>query len=238
MPSFLLNVILLFSNPDICSADVRVRKVEVKHDQIVTVKTSVGIATIIQVPDRPNSLVVGNPSGFKVEYLDQAITIKPNYSGARSNLYIYTDYRRFNIQLVTTAESVADYVVYLENPNEKLKSSPIKWTQFRNHLKNESLIFETKRFAKMRDGMLIIEFQVLSEASETFKPEWLWLTQKGVTRPIHNIALTGSKLKPNETIHGVMQVLREDISSSDSLKIELRRKKSTFLTIPKVSSWK
>src|SRR5690606_17824343 len=96
-------------------ASGRVRKVEVKPDQIVTVRTAIGIATIIQVPERPNSIVVGDQSAFKVEYLDQAITIKPLHGSAKSNLYIYTDYRRFNVQLVTTSEPAADYVVYLEN---------------------------------------------------------------------------------------------------------------------------
>jgi type IV secretory pathway VirB9-like protein len=71
-------------------ASERVRKIEVKPDQIVTVRTAIGIATIIQVPERPNSIVVGDQAGFKVEYLDQAITIKPLHSGARSNLYTNT----------------------------------------------------------------------------------------------------------------------------------------------------
>jgi type IV secretory pathway VirB9-like protein len=97
----------------------RVRTVEIKKDQIVTVRTALGVATIIQVPDRPTSLVVGDQTAFKVEYLDQAITIKPLHGGARSNLYIYTDYRRFNVQLMTTTEVSADYVVYLESQNAK-----------------------------------------------------------------------------------------------------------------------
>lgn len=73
------------------SASERVRRVPILGDQIVTVRTSIGIATIIQVPDRPNSVVVGDQDAFKVEYLDQAITIKPLSSRAKSNLYIYTD---------------------------------------------------------------------------------------------------------------------------------------------------
>jgi hypothetical protein len=45
-------------------ANQRVRRVAVQGDQIVTVKTSLGIATIIQVPDRPNSVVVGDQDSF------------------------------------------------------------------------------------------------------------------------------------------------------------------------------
>src|SRR3990167_893132 len=98
------------------NAGERVRRVPVQGDQIVTVRTSLGIATIIQVPDRPNSVVCGDQDAFKVEYLDQAITIKPISRGAKSNLYIYTDWKRYNVELVSGSEVAANYVVYLDNP--------------------------------------------------------------------------------------------------------------------------
>jgi len=228
--------ILIFLLP--LSTWARVRTVEVKKDQIVTVRTALGVATIIQVPDRPNSLVVGDQSAFKVEYLDQAITIKPLHGSARSNLYIYTDYRRFNVQLVSGPESVADYVVYLENPQEKVKSSAIGWRSYRNHLKNEALVLETKRLASTADGVLLIEFEVRSEVREKFRPDWLWLTQSGITRPIHSLALSGQDLGGGRSIKGVMQVLKSDASTAEALRIELRRKKTSYLTIPKGVAWK
>lgn len=219
-------------------AGERVRKVEVKADQIVTVRTAIGIATIIQVPDRPNSIVVGDQAGFKVEYLDQAITIKPLHGGARSNLYIYTDYRRFNIQLVTVAEPLADYVVYLENPKEKIKSSPLAWSNFRNQLKNDSITLATRRIAKTRDGVLLVEFEVRSEKREVFKPEWIWLTQKGTTLPIHSLALSAQELGHGRVVKGILQILRDDVSEKEPLRIEMRRKKISYLSLPKVTSWK
>ena len=111
--------ILLVTFPVASFASERVRHVAVQKDQIITVRTAIGIATIIQVPDRPNSVVVGDQNAFKVEYLDQAITIKPLHGGAKSNLYVYTDWRRYNVQLITGAESSADYVVYFDSQKEK-----------------------------------------------------------------------------------------------------------------------
>ena len=219
-------------------ANARVRTVEVKKDQIVAVRTALGVATIIQVPDRPNSLVVGDQSAFKVEYLDQAITIKPLHGSARSNLYIYTDYRRFNVQLVSGPEVTADYVVYLENPKEKTTGSKIGWRNFQNHLKNEALIVETKRLASTADGVVLIEFEVSSQKNERLQPDWLWITQNGVTRPIHNLALSGQDLEKGQSIKGVIQILRADASTSEPLRIELRRKRTSYLTIPKEVAWK
>lgn len=236
-PRIALAILMFFFVPSTW-ANTRVRTVEVKKDQIVTVRSALGVATIIQVPDRPNSLVVGDQNAFKVEYLDQAITIKPLHGNARSNLYIYTDYRRFNVQLVTTNESLADYVVYLENPQEKVKSSAIGWQNYRNHLKNESLILETKRLAKTADGVLLIEFEVRSETREKFRPDWLWITQEGKTRPIHNLALSAQELNPGRPVKGLIQVLRADVSTAESLRVELRRKKTSYLTIPKGVVWR
>ncbi len=228
------------------SAEARVRRVAVNGDQIVTVRTSIGIATIIQVPDRPNSVVVGDQNAFKVEYLDQAITIKPLSSGARSNLYIYTDWKRFNVELVSGGESVADYVVYLDNPKAKTplqasspqKDTGITWTNFKNTLKNESLQLNVNRLGRTKAGLLLIELTITSTKKEAFNPEWIWLSQNGVTKPIHNLFLSSLETAPQKAISGLMQLREIDLSKDVPMRLELRRKKISYLTIQKVNSWK
>lgn len=222
-------------------ADNRVRRVAVNGDQIVTVHTAMGIATIIQVPDRPNSVVVGDQDAFKVEYLDQAITIKPLMGGAKSNLYVYTDWKRYNVQLVSGHESVADYVVYLENPKEEVKSSKdsgIKWTTFKSSLKNESLSVMINRLGRTKDGVLLIEFTIRAVANDELKPEWFWITQNNVTRPIQSLFLSSLEIKPSNPASGVIQLQRDDFDSSLPVRLELRRKKTSFLTILKIGGWK
>ena len=103
--------VLLASLYACVQANAGVRYIPTKKDQIITVKTSLGIATIIQVPDRPTSVVIGDQSAFKVEYLDTAITIKPLITNARTNLYIYTDWQRYNVKLIPTKKTQADYVL-------------------------------------------------------------------------------------------------------------------------------
>lgn len=227
-------LLLTFSIP----ADARVRKVEVTQDQIVTVKTALGIATIIQVPDRPNSIVVGDQAAFKVEYLDQAITIKPLRGGANSNLYVYTDYRRFNVQLVTGAEGNADYVVYLDNPRSKPEKSTLRWIDVKGSLENEGLRLTVKRAARTRDGMLLLEFDLTSGKEQKLDPKWFWLTQGGVTRPIQNLFLSNLSVHANAPISGTLQILRSDVDENEPMRIELRRKKISFLNLPKVAAWK
>ncbi|MCM2279255.1 MAG: TrbG/VirB9 family P-type conjugative transfer protein [Oligoflexia bacterium] len=222
------------------AAPPKVRRAAIAQDQIEAVRTALGIATIIQVPDRPNSVVVGDLDAFKVEYLDQAVTIKPLHGSAKSNLYIYTDWRRYNVQLVTGPEPAADYVVYLENPKETYKEAKasLVWTPIKRSLTNETLSLEVKRLGRSRDGILLIEFIIRSTKPEVLKAEWLWLTQSGVTRPIHLLFLSSMAIKPGEIVSGVMQVLRSDVSDADPLRLELRWKKMSFLTLPKVTAWK
>ena len=225
------------------NATQRVRRVPVQGDQIVTVRTSVGIATIIQVPDRPNSVVVGDQDAFKVEYLDQAITIKPLSGGAKSNLYIYTNWKRYNVELVSGQEVVADYVVYLDNPKEKESTrsnseTGIKWTDFKNTLRNDSLQLNVKRVGRAKDGVLLVEFSISSKKKEVFKPEWLWLTQEGETRPIHNLFLSALETSPQKGISGVLQMREADLNTSEPVRLELRKAKVSYLTIQKVNLWK
>lgn len=217
------------------TAWARVRKVEVVGDQVVTVRTATNIATIIQVPDKPNSLVVGDQNSFKVEYLDRAITIKPLHSRARSNLFIYTDSRRFNVQLVTEGEAAADYVVYLEN----VRKPPVAEARatLTERLTNGSLTIEMVR-GRRAGSVVSLEFRIKSASRDVFKPEWVWITQRGATVPIHLLAFETAEIGPGRRVNGIVQIRTGDFELGSPLRLELRRKKISYLTVPKVSSWK
>jgi len=231
---------LILLAPALGFSGERVRHVECFNDQIVTVRTALGIATIIQVPDRPNSVVVGDQDKFQVEYLDQAITIKPLQGGAKSNLYVYTDYRRYNVQLVTGSETVADYVVYLENQKLKAKekSSSLNWMNYVRSTKNEELIFETKRLGRASESVLLIEFQITALKKAELKPEWIWLVQDSTVRPIQNLFLSTTNLNTGEKVQGTIQIQWKDIDPTRPMRIELRRKKTSNAILPKASQWK
>jgi hypothetical protein len=214
----------------------KVRNVEVKDDQIVTVRTSLGIATIIQVPDRPNSVVVGDQDSFKVEYLDQAITIKPLTNSARSNLYVYTDWKRYNVELVTGSQEVADYVVYLKSPKKK-KLDDLRWKKSTNFLRNGDLKLSLSRVGNFQDKLFLIEFEVKTEKDIEFRPEWIWLTQNGEQRPIWNLVLSNLSLKKGKVMKGLIQVKKSEVDGMNLLKLEVRREKVSFLTLPKVIPW-
>jgi hypothetical protein len=243
MKTIILSLVIAVSLYATALASSRVKKVELQKDQIVRVNTAVGIATIIQVPDRPNSVVVGDQDAFKVEYLDLAITIKPITPHGKSNLYIYTDYRRFNVELNSGPEASADYVVYLENPVEKEKftkkkpeGSGISWKRVNRSFKNESASFALNRIGSTRSGVVIVEFTISSTKREQINPAWFWVTQGGVTRPIQNLFLSDVKLSPGQKIQGSIQLLKADFINSEQIRIEMRRKKTTYLTLKELGA--
>ncbi len=230
--------VLLFAGSIANSFENRVRYIEVQTDQIITVKTAIGIATIIQVPDSPNSVIVGDQSAFKVEYLDKAITIKPLIGGAKSNLYIYTEWKRYNVQLVTGAEVSADYVVYLQNPKKKPDRSDIAWSKMQKKLTNGDITFEVVRIGYTSGDFLFVEFLLTSKQNEAIRPEWLWLKQAGVTKPINKLIFSSLTMKKGDFVKGVIQLAKADIDLNAPLRFEMRRKVISYLTIAKVDLWK
>ena len=220
-------------------ASERVRHVVVLKDQIVTVRTAIGIATIVQVPDHPNSVVVGDQESFKVEYLDQAITIKPLKAAAKSNLYVYTDWQRYNVQLITGTEAMADFVVYLDHPEHKPDEirTLLKWHDINRNTETEGIKVEVVKAATTPD-MLLIQFEVTANGPQKIDPSWFWISQGKSVRPINSLVLSGLDLTSTSKINGMIQIRRADFKEKEPLRFELRRKRTFFILIPQVSSWK
>ena len=113
----------------------------------------------------------------------------------------------------------------------------MKWKKFSNALSNDSLRLMVKRLGTFQGDVLLIEFELSSKSQITFKPEWMWLTQSGEIRPIHNLVFSSLSLHPGRKISGLLQVRKIDLDPTHELKIEIRRTKMSYLTLPKVGSW-
>jgi len=216
----------------------RIRTVELKKDEIVTVNTALTVATIVQVPDRPLSVVVGDSEAFKVEYLDQAITIKPLSSSARSNLYIYTEYRRFDVALVTGSERSADYVVYLKPKVLPLrKPEAINWIEVDRTFEAEGLSVSVKRVAKSK-RVALIEFGLRSKQRLRIDPAAFWLTLSSKTVPIESLTISDLEIDKGRIVSGLIEVSLEQLNPESSLRFEYRGKKASGVHLPRLKDWK
>ncbi len=249
MYSFLLMVCFLLTTfIDLIHA--RVRHVALKQDQIIVVRTALGLATIVQVPDTPTRLVIGNRSAFKVEYLDKAITIKPLSVSARTNLYIYTNHNRYNLKLISTQKHLADYVVYLKSkpeinpkPRDKLKTKMekssdilknIRWKKFKTFLNNEEIRLIVNRIGSTKNGIFIIDFTVHSIKIEKINPGWIKITQKEKPVPIYKLFFDGLVLSPQRSVSGLVLLEKKSLSTRFPIQMKFHRNRISQLTIKEI----
>jgi len=93
------------------SAAGPIRPLPLSRGELGAINCSIGYSTILQFESRPLSVVIGDQDGFKVEYTGNSVTIKPLISGARTNLFVFTEYDQFGFTLSTVSSGKADYML-------------------------------------------------------------------------------------------------------------------------------
>jgi hypothetical protein len=78
-----------------------------------------GYSTILQFDSRPTSVVLGDQDGFKVEYVGNSLTIKPVAHGGKTNMFVFTDYDRFNFRVIVGQAQLVDYVIQVKRKRTK-----------------------------------------------------------------------------------------------------------------------
>ena len=141
-------------------AIAHVKSITPRPDELLQVKTAIGIATIVQVPDTIQSAIIGDQSGFKVEYIDKAVTIKPLRPGARTNLYLITSKQRFNLTLVASRQDQADYVIYIKNKQILVQ---VKWQNFARDTKSDTIVLKITRVGVSSEGFILLEGNISSD---------------------------------------------------------------------------
>lgn len=215
------------------SAQAHVKTASLKVDELLTVRTAIGIATIVQTEGPIQSAIIGDQSGFKVEYLDRAVTIKPLRFGAKTNLYLVTEKRRYNLTLAPSTQDQADYVVYIR---EKAVQPNIRWQNYSRESKSLDLILKVTRVGST-GGTILIDALVSSKNGNRINPEQVWLLQGSTSRVINSLFLSDRKVSRDKPIRIALSVLKADIDIKLPLKLTLKTEKSITLDLPE-SLWK
>lgn len=219
------------------TASAHVRNVMAGADDILTIRAALGIATIIQVPETIQSAIIGDSSGFKVEYLDKAVTIKPLRWGVKTNLYLNTEKRRYNLRLVTLSQNIADYVVYVKHPEAKPTS---RWTPVARFAEGSGLKFTVARVGFSNQGFILLDAKLTTSSGEslTLKPEEFLIIQNGSSKVINGLFLSDLKLSKAKPVLVGISLARSDLVEKKPLTIEIRGKQKISLTLPEGSLWK
>ena len=215
------------------------RKIVVHKDEVVTVKTALGIATILQVPDQPTSVVLGDTGAFKIEYLNQAITIKPLHARATSNLYIHTDYDRYSIKLVSGAQNLADYLVYLKSftPKKEILDDGLQWKLVGTRWKFRFGEAQLVRMAKTPTTILL-EFEIFPISDGFIDPGSFWLIQEKVNKPIQDLLLSSLEAKRDLPITARLVIKKSDLRANVPATVDIRMKDTVSFYLSKELLWK
>lgn len=226
----------LMFRPSVASAQVR--HATSKEDGIQTIKTALGIATIIQLPEVIQSAIIGDQSGFKIEYLDKAVTIKPLRWGAKTNLYLVTESRRFNIRLVTGAQEAADYIVYLRK-SEPPKAST-KWRNVNRSILKNNLKLTVVRIGHSPGGFILIDAFLTSNQSQRLavKPESLWVKQVGNSKVINSLFMSDSKVEKGKPLRLGISLAKSDLVVGKPVSIEVNFEKMISIQLSEADLWK
>ena len=212
-----------------------IKNVTPKIDEIVEIKTALGIATIIQMPETVQSAIMGDQSAYRIEYVDHAVTIKPLRGSAKTNLYLFTKERRYNLRLTVVPQNQAYYIVYIRKT--ELGSGP-KWILMGQVASNSDYALKLLKIGSTSDGFLLLNLSVTARRSFTLEPSDFWLIQDKESKVLQSLFLSRLSLKKDQTASVGISVKRNDLSSR-VLVIEVRNgSKPLHLEIPKEVVWK
>lgn len=216
----------------------QIRKTQVKEDDILTVKTALGIATILQLPETIQSAIIGDQSGFKIEYLDKAATIKPLRYGAKTNLYLVTGSRRFNLRLVSGSQDQADYIVYLKKPEPPKPEA--KWRNILRSASKKNLKLSVVRIGQGPSGFILIDALLTStqDLRTMIKPESVWIRQSGNSKVINSLFMSDSKVEKGKPLRIGISLAKSDLVLGKPATIEVNSEQSVSLQISEADLWK
>lgn len=207
------------------------RTLVLKDTEVAPIKTAIGYSTILQFDGRPSSVVLGDQDAFKVEYVGSSVTIKPLVPGSKSNMFVFTDYDRFNFKLFTGPSQDADYIVQVKRKSQSTTTYPatsednklivqnvIKWTTSHGiNLKISSVAHPKTNSA------LIIAFSISLNSSKKppelkIAPGEIEVSQNKQIIPIDSIYLERIDLSAGDPMsHGTLIIRTTDYRKGQPL---------------------
>ena len=227
--------LILFSRGSLAAG---VREVKISGDAVIPIRTAPGFSTILEFSSKPISAVLGDQDAFKLEYVGNSITIKPIVERAKSNLFIFTEFDRYNCKLSTVPQRDVDYIVRIkakreqtpigENPGEAGVRSPAIETisiPIRRSGTYSGFTFSVDRITRDRRSgnprsAAVIDFTLSSTRKYyAFSPGSLGVKQSGKYLAAESIYLDQLFVAPGSKVHGKIALLSQDYAANFPLAI-------------------
>jgi hypothetical protein len=213
------------------------RMVSLTDSEVAVIHTGIGYSTILQFDAKPTSAVLGDQDAFKVEYVGNAITIKPLLASSKTNLFVFTDYDRFNFKLEAIRGADVDYLVQVKRKKTKQElensfesapnvASPAMLTK-RFNVSNKSqgvFLKMTESSYSSQDGVYVLNFTLAldpgSKSVIAFEPGDVELIQSKKPVLIDNLYLEGLNLVPGRPLRGKLLLRESEFDTATRLELQ------------------
>lgn len=226
---------LLLSNPSFA----HIKTITPKNDEIILVRTSLSIATIIQFPDSTSVQfpIIGDQSAFRIETIDKGITIKPLRHGAKTNLYLFTDKKRYNFRLVTETQDQADYILYIKSSENQ---DSLSWKGLEKSVSNKELKLTLHKVAITKDNKILLDLSLQAMNLDIkILPESIWIYQDKESKVIYSLFLSEKTASIRKPVQVGIAISKNDLKENKPIQVVV--KKSEFnlsIEIPRETLWK
>lgn len=116
------------------------------EQDVLRVNTSLGFCTVLEFPDKPTMVSVGDNSLVQVEVPQNSknVVIKPVEETGETNIFVFTANQRFNYKVVIGDEKDADYVINAQKSasSKNKDQKPIDISQLLRMAKNYQALKE------------------------------------------------------------------------------------------------
>jgi len=236
--SWLVFILWSFLFPSISFAGHN-RKIQLSESDVHEVRTALGYSTLLEFDSRPTGAILGDQDAFKVEYLGNSISIKPLFPSSKTNLFVFTDYEKFNFRLSTGSASHVDYSVRVKRKSKKeaqgaFRIGPAKIPSVselseisvgRKVDQNGLTLTLLSIAVPVSRAAYVVRFSIASggaiNAPVPLKNDDITVVQSGKNIPIHNLYLERSELSPNSSVTGVLVFRASKVTSVGPVFLEI-----------------
>lgn len=212
-----------------------VKTVIPKNDEIIEVKAALGIATLIEFPDPIQQAVIGDQSAYRIEYSGSGATIKPLRSFAKTNVYFFTQKKRYNLRLTVVPQNQSFYILYIKNP--EVGSGP-RWTALNRISNGKDSQLKLLRMGSTQDGFILLDLEVLPKKSFKIQASDFWIKQGAESKAINSLFLSRTDARAKQSVLVGVAIQKSELQGKP-LTLEFKRFNETLsLEVPKEVLWK
>lgn len=194
----------------ICTVQAsQVKEMKLKSSDVGIINTALGYSTVLQLSQKPLNVVLGDQSSFRVEFINDSITLKPLRAGAKTNIFIFTDNDRFNLTVKAGPIALVDYVVRIR----RVYVDPLQTTQLNQFIYEKGLKFKLIRTTdKGPDVFLDFIIENHRKDSVRLRTDQFRVVAEGLPQQIRSLYLDSPTIKSGSALSGTLLFPKKNLN--------------------------